>query len=254
MTSLAGRVAIVTGSGTGIGLGTAQILAERGATVIIAELDQTSGARAARALTDSGGTARFIQTDVTDPASITAMVAATVAEFGRVDILVNNVGVTIRESLETLTLEHWNRVLAINLTSMTLCVQACLPYLKASAHAAVVNLTSVNAFRTIRDMGAYPASKAAIIGLTQSMAVDLAPGIRVNAVAPGVILTDVWRNAMPDLDAAIAHRLGYIPRGRVGMPADIGKAIAFLVSDDADFITGTVLTVDGGMMSKLYSD
>lgn len=254
MNGLNDRVAIVTGSGTGIGFAAAKILAERGASVVIAEIDAQAGKQAAASLTAMGLTARFIRTDVTDLASIEAMLAETVAAFGHLDILINNVGVAIRESFDALTLDHWNGVIAVNLTSMMLCVKACLPYLRSSAHAAIVNLTSVNAQSTIAGMGAYPASKAGIIGLTHSLAVDLAPNIRVNAVAPGVILTEAWRREMSDVEAALAHRLRYIPRGRVGTPDDIGKAIAFLAGDDADFITGTVLTVDGGMMSKLYAD
>lgn len=254
MSGFRDRVAIVTGSGTGIGFAAAQVLAERSASVVIAEIDPQTGAKAAARLTAAGHSARFISTDVASEASINAMVAETASAFGRIDILINNVGVTIREPFDAMTLDHWNNVIAINLTSMMLCVKACLPYLRASPHAAIVNLTSVNAERTIPGMGAYPATKAGIVGLTRSLAVDLAPHIRVNAVAPGVILTDAWRNQMVDVDSAIAHRLGYIPRGRVGMPEDIGKAIAFLASDEADFITGTVLTVDGGMHAKLYAD
>lgn len=248
------QVAVVTGSGTGIGFAAAKEFAQRGASVVIAEIDPRSGAQAAAALIDAGFAAHFIQTDVADSASIDAMVTETAAAFGRIDILINNVGVTIREPFDSLTLEHWDRVIAINLTSMMLCVKACLPYLRASDHAAIVNLTSINAERTIPGMGAYPATKAGIIGLTHSLAVDLAPHIRVNAVAPGVILTDAWRNQMANLDGAIAHRLPYIPRGRLGTPEDVGRAIAFLASDEADFITGTVLTVDGGMHAKLYAD
>ncbi len=248
------RVAIITGSGTGIGFAAAKVLAERGASVIIAEIDPQTGEQAASSLTADGLTTRFIQTNVADAHSIDTMVAETAAAFGRIDILINNVGITIREPFDALTLDHWDSVIAINLTSVMLCVKACLPYLRASPQAAIVNLTSVNAERTIPGMGAYPATKAGIIGLTRSLAVDLAPHIRVNAVAPGVILTDAWRNQVVDLDSAIAHRRRYIPRGRVGTPEDIGRAIAFLAGDEADFITGTVLTVDGGMHAKLYAD
>lgn len=254
MNALTGRVVIVTGAGRGIGLGIARVCGQRGAKVILAELDPDSGQAAADALTAEGVDCHYIHTDVTDTDSIQAMVTETLAYYGRIDGLVNNVGITARQPFNELTPEEWNRILSINLTSMYHCVQACLPHLQASPQPAIVNITSVNAYSTIRGMGAYPATKAGIIGLTQSLAIDLAPQIRVNAVAPGVILTEMWSEQMGDVDAAIADRVRYIPRKRVGTPDDVGKAVAFLLSDDADFITGSVLRVDGGMLSQLYAE
>ncbi len=253
MTAFQDRVAIVTGGGLGIGFGTASVLAEGGATVVIAEINPEAGLRAEQQLTERGLTAHFIQTDVTDPASVDALVMLTAAQFGRIDVLVNNVGIVVRQPFDDLTLEAWNGVWSVNMTSMMLCVKACLPHLRASPHPAIVNISSINALRTIAGLGAYPATKAAIIGFTQSLAIELAPHVRVNAVAPGVIMTEMWQSQMDDLDAAIAYRLPYIPRGRIGKAADIGKAVAFLASDDADFITGTVLIVDGGQHAKLYA-
>ncbi|GIK27809.1 MAG: SDR family oxidoreductase [Chloroflexi bacterium] len=253
MTPFRDRVAIVTGGGLGIGFGTASVLAERGAAVVIAEINHEAGQRAEQALTERGLTARFIQTDVTDPASVDSLVTSTAAQFGRIDVLVNNVGIAVRQAFDALTLETWNDVWLTNMTSMMLCVKACLPHLRASSRPAIVNLSSINALRTIAGMGAYPATKAAIIGFTQSLAIDLAPHIRVNAVAPGVIMTEMWQSQMDDLESAIAYRLPYIPRGRIGEAADIGKAVAFLASDDADFITGSILIVDGGQHAKLYA-
>jgi 3-oxoacyl-[acyl-carrier protein] reductase len=149
--------------------------------------------------------------------------------------------------------DDWRRITDINLNSMFYCIRACHPHLLKSDHASIVNITSVNAFRTIKGLGAYPATKAGVIGMTQSLALDLAPRIRVNAVAPGVILTETWARQIGDVDAAMADRLRYIPRKRVGKPEDIAKAVAFLASDEADFITGAVLRVDGGMLAQLYA-
>lgn len=246
------RVAIVTGGGSGIGAGIASTLAERGARVVIAEINPTSGKACADELNQQGYQALFVHTDVSDTTSIHQMIEEAVGQYGQIDILVNNVGVAPRVDFEDLTLDAWNALLNTNLTSMFQCTQACLPQLKRSAHANIVNLTSVNASITIPRMGAYPASKAGIIGLTRSLALDLAPEIRVNAIAPGVIMTDAWR-ALGNVDEMVAHRVRYIPRRRIGTPQDIGKAVAFLASDEADFITGQVLTVDGGMTSQLYA-
>ncbi|MEM6530803.1 MAG: glucose 1-dehydrogenase, partial [Chloroflexota bacterium] len=234
------RVVVVTGAGGGIGRGIGEVLAARGAGVVIAEANPVTGAETAAMLADSGAEAQFIETDVTDVESVRSMVATAVAHFGRLDGLVNNVGVTTRQPFTNLTVGAWEHVFSINLTSMLHCVQACLPHLHVSDAPAIVNVTSVNAFSTIRGMGAYPATKAGVIGLTRSMAVDLAPRIRVNAVAPGVIMTEAWERDVEDVQQAIATRLPYIPRGRIGQPEDIGRATAFLLSRDADFITGTV--------------
>jgi NAD(P)-dependent dehydrogenase (short-subunit alcohol dehydrogenase family) len=254
MTSLRDRVVVVTGAGGGIGRGIAEVLTSRGAVVVIAESNTETGTRTANQLTENGANALFVQTDVTNPESVSHMVQQTMAHYGRLDGLVNNVGVTTRQPFEDITATEWERVFSINLTSMFHCVQACLPHLRQSDAPAIVNITSVNATATIRGMAAYPATKAGIIGLTQSLAIDLAPQIRVNAVAPGVILTEAWERDVVDLEAAIKNRLPYIPRKRVGQPQDVGKAVAFLLSDDADFITGTVLRVDGGMLVQLYAE
>lgn len=248
------RIAIVTGAAAGIGYGIAQEFLRRGAKVIIADADASAGATALKSLQSNGYDVTFSHADVTDDDSVAAMVQVAVSTYGGLDIVVNNVGITLRQSFDELTVTEWNRIVDINLTGMLRCVRAAKPHLNRSEHASILNIASVNAYQTIKGMGAYPATKAGVVGLTRSLALDLAPHIRVNAIAPGVILTDTWARQIKDLDAAIENRLRYIPRKRVGTPTDVGKAAAFLVSDDADFITGTVLRVDGGQLSQLYAE
>ena len=134
---------------------------------------------------------------------------------------------------------------------MYLMTKACLPHLRQSEGAAIVNMSSVNASVTLGGLSGYAATKAGIVGFTKSLAAELAPGIRVNAIAPGAILTEAWGDR-ENLDEVLTHRLTYIPLERMGTPEDIGRGVAFLVSNHASYITGTVLTIDGGMTSRLY--
>lgn len=248
---LNGKVAIVSGAGSGIGAATARVLAAQGASVVVAEIDQQSGKRVAAEIRAAGCDARFIVCDVREEASIKAMVDTAVGHYQQIDVLVNNAGITQVVHLDKMSPDEWDQLQSVNLRSMFLMTSACLPYLRQSEGAAIVNMSSVNASATLGGLGAYAASKAGIVGLTKSLAAELAPRIRVNAIAPGAILTAAWRDR-EDLDRVLAHRLQYIPLERMGRPEDIGMGVAFLVSDQASYITGTVLTIDGGMTSRLY--
>ena len=248
---LTNRVAIVSGSGRGIGAGIAKVLAANGAKVVLAEIDEACGNQIACEIGNGGGEAHFSACDVSDAGSIKSMLAEAINRFGKLDILVNNVGQTLIVPIDSMSQDSWDQLQSVNLRSMFLMTQACLPYLRESQNAAIVNMSSVNAAVTLGGLSAYAATKAGIVGFTKSLAAELAPGIRVNAIAPGVILTDAWQQYQA-LDQVLAHRLQYIPLERVGTPADIGEGVAFLVSDMASFITGAVLTIDGGMTSRLY--
>ena len=248
---LTNRVAIVSGSGRGIGAGVAKVLAANGAKVVLAEIDEAFGNQIAREIRDEGGEAHFSACDVRDAGSINSMMAEAINRFGKLDILVNNVGQTRIDPIDSMSQDSWDQLQSVNLRSMFLMTQACLPHLRESQNAAIVNMSSVNASVTLGGLSAYAATKAGIVGFTKSLSAELAPVIRVNAIAPGVILTDAWQQYQA-LDQVLAHRLQYIPLERVGTPADIGEGVAFLVSDMASFITGAVLTIDGGMTSRLY--
>ncbi|MDE2950646.1 MAG: SDR family NAD(P)-dependent oxidoreductase [Chloroflexota bacterium] len=245
------RVAIVSGAGSGIGAGTAKELAAQGARVIIAELDPESGAGVAAEIRAAGHEAAFVACDVREEKSIASMIEAAIRQYQKIDILVNNAGITQVVNLDMMSPEEWDQLLSVNLRSMFLMTRACLPYLRRSEGAAIVNMSSVNAWVTLGALSAYAASKAGIVGFTKSLAAELAPRIRVNAIAPGAILTDAWKDR-DKLDQVLAHRLKYIPLERMGAPKDVGQGVAFLVSDHAAYITGTVLTIDGGMTARLY--
>ena len=245
------RVAIVSGAGSGIGAATAKVLAALGARVVIAELDPESGERVAVEIRAAGYEATYVACDVREENSISAMIDAALRQCQKIDILVNNAGITQVIDMDSMSPEAWDQLQSVNLRGMFLMTRACLPHLRQSENAAIVNMSSVNASVTLGGLSAYAASKAGIVGFTKSLAAELAPRIRVNAIAPGAILTEAWRDR-DNFDQVLAHRLKYIPLERMGAPEDIGQGVAFLVSEHASYITGTVLTIDGGMTSRLY--
>lgn len=249
----AGKVIVVTGAGTGIGLGIARRLAAEGGAVVIAELNAESGTAAAAQINAQGGQARFVQTDVTDEASVTAMTAAAVDWYGRLDVLVNNAGASPRKRLADMTTRDWHAILDLNLTGQYLCAQHAIPHLRAQSGANIVNIASLHAYATVPGLAAYAAAKGGVVALTGSMAIEYAP-VRVNGVAPGVIETEAWFAAVGDVEAARRQRLGFHPVGRLGTVEDIAAAVSFLACDEAAFITGQTLRVDGGLLTILYRD
>lgn len=243
--NLAGKCAIVTGGSRGIGRAVVLELARRGANIVFSYAGNAAAAEETRASAAALGVeVRAVKADATDPAAAPALVDAA-KELGGVDILVNNAGITRDKLAARMSAEDFEAVIATNLTGAFLMTKAVLrPMMRARA-GAIVNLSSVVGLRGNAGQANYAASKAGLIGLTKSIAREVAgAGIRVNAVAPGFIATDMT-DAMPE--AAREATLAQIPAGRLGAPEDVAHAIAFLVSDDAAYITGQVLAIDGGM-------
>jgi 2-deoxy-D-gluconate 3-dehydrogenase len=247
MFDLTGRVALVTGGNGGIGLGMATGLAKAGATVMVAGRNGAKNDAAVAGLRALGAKAESIAVDVTDPASITAMVEETAKRMGRLDILVNNAGTNIRNRPETYKLEDWHSIINTNLTSGMLASQAAYPYLKAHGCGRVINNGSMLSIFGLPLHVAYGASKGGVVQMTKSTAVAwAADGITVNVILPGWIDTDLTRKARQDMAGLNDNVLARTPSKRWGEPGDFEGVAAFLASDAAAFITGVAIPVDGG--------
>jgi NAD(P)-dependent dehydrogenase (short-subunit alcohol dehydrogenase family) len=250
LAGLAGRVAVVTGSSQGIGRGIAERLAAEGCRLVINGLDDGRPEAVAAALRATGAEAVAAPGDVGQAETARRVLETAVGELGGVDVLVNNAGWAepISHLLE-MTDEHWDTVLRTNLRSVFLFTRRAAGVMVDQGRGgAIVSISSWGAVRAHRAMAAYDASKAGIEALTRTAAIDLAPfGIRVNAVGPGVVHTEGSIAQSPD---ALAARARPIPLGRLGMPGDVAAAVAFLASDEAGYVTGQVLYVDGGMAAQ----
>jgi 3-oxoacyl-[acyl-carrier protein] reductase len=245
--SIAGKVAVVTGSGQGIGRGYAQGLADAGAKIVVADLNEEKGATAAKELASGGTEAIFVHTDISSEESTLAMAAAATEQFGGVDILVNNAAFfegLPSDSIEEMPMERWNKVLAVNLTGPLLVTRAVVPSMRARGGGVIVNQTSTVAWINTPMRIHYAVSKAALIPMTKSMARELGKDkIRVNAIAPGPINTD----ALAGLPQEVIERLKSqmcIPK--IGEPEDLVGALLFLVSDQSAWMSGQTIVVDGG--------
>ena len=247
---LTGRVAVVTGGNGGIGLGMAKGLAAAGAAVVVAARNPEKGAAAVTALAASGARSAFIGVDVTDEASCRAMIQQTVARFGRVDILLNNAGTSIRKPAESYSAAEWQQVLDTNLTGAFFCSQAVHPSMKDGGGGKIINIGSMMSIFGAGYAAPYAASKGALVQLTKSLAVAWAKdNIQVNAVLPGWIDTDLTRAARREVPGLHDRVLARTPAGRWGAPEDLAGIAVFLAAPAADFVTGAAIPVDGGFSS-----
>ena len=244
------RVAIVTGAGQGIGAATARRLAAQGATVFLFERNARAGAATADSITAEGGRALAVDCDVSSRASVEAAVNAVVAECGRIDVLVNNAGITRDNLLFKLSDEDWSTVLNVNLTSVFLMCRAAQQHMVAATYGRIVNLSSRSALGN-RGQANYAAAKAGIQGLTATLAIELGPfNVTVNAVAPGYIATPMTAATAERVGATVEQHQQEVaertPLRRVGQPDEVAAVIVFLASDDASYVSGQTVYVNGG--------
>jgi NAD(P)-dependent dehydrogenase (short-subunit alcohol dehydrogenase family) len=248
-----GRVAVITGAGNGIGAACARVFAASGAKVALWDVDEAAARSLAQALGDAAS-ALALRCDVARRGDVEAAVAATVAAFGRIDILVNNAGIFRAADFLEITEEDWDAVIGVNLKGAFLVGQAVARVMAKNGGGAIVNMSSVNGVMAIPTIASYNASKGGINQLTRAMALALADrGIRVNAVAPGTIATELARQAVLGSAEAAARILGRTPLRRLGEPAEVAAVCAFLASDAASYLTGEIIVVDGGRLALNYT-
>lgn len=245
------KVALITGGASGIGRATAELFVREGARVAVADYSKDGGQDTVKAIKEAGGDAMFTPVDVSDSAQVTRMVDAVLQAYGRIDILFNGAGILHYGTVLDTDEQAWNRVLSINLTGTYLCCRTVLPHMIRQGGGSIINVAStVGAHDACANAVAYVTSKGGVTLFTRAMAIDHAKqGVRVNALVPGATDTPMIRNAIaPEALEALAASH---PIGRLGRPEELAKAVLFLASDDASFVTGTAMYVDGGQTAKI---
>jgi NAD(P)-dependent dehydrogenase (short-subunit alcohol dehydrogenase family) len=245
------KVALVTGGASGIGRATALTFAREGAKLVIADMNEEGGQQTVHMLTEQGGEAIFVRTDVSKAVEVQALISTVVETYGRLDCAHNNAGISGGGRARTAEYaeDTWHQVIAVNLTGVWFCMKYEIPQMLSQGSGAIVNTASVAGLIGGRGLAAYVASKHGVVGLTKTAALEYAQqGIRVNCVCPGVIQTPMTERALSDpaLKAQITAR----PIGRVGTPEEVAEAVVWLCSDAASFVTGHTMTVDGGYVAQ----
>jgi NAD(P)-dependent dehydrogenase (short-subunit alcohol dehydrogenase family) len=252
------KVVLITGGGVGIGRATAIHFGKEGGKVAINSLTSAHGVETLRRLKDIGGEGLYVQGDVSKAADARRIVEETIKAYGRLDILVNNAGITIPGRVDTTSEEDWDRTMSVNLKGVFLVSKYAIPEMRNAGGGVIVNISSVIALKGAKDRGAYAASKGGVLALTRAMAADhLSDNIRVNCVCPGSTDTPLVEKLIHSFADPVKARLDLIeriPGGRLGRPEEIAAAILFLASEEASFINGESITVDGGKSSLIAKD
>ena len=246
-----GRVALITGSSSGIGRACAQAMGALGAKIVVADLDSSGGHDTVKHITERGGEAIFVHTDVTNAESVDHLVSETLDTFGRLDYAVNNAGIGATGMIHEFPEELWDRVLAVNLRGVFLCMKYELRHMIVARAGVIVNIASAAGIVAMQESGPYTASKHGVVGLTKVAALQYAEmGIRVNAICPAYIRTSMTGVA-GGFDTSVEERLGPLhPVGRMGSPDEVAGMVQYLCSDQAAFVTGSALLIDGGYTAR----
>ena len=247
---LEGQVAWIGGGASGIGEGVAELFAEEGSRVVVADVQAGMGQSLVERIQERGGEALFIETDVGKEAQVSASIAETVEHFGKLTAIVNSAAIVKPGFLHELSEEDWDQLMSVNVKGMFLSIKHGIPHLRKNNRSYMVNIASISSFVAQADTPAYTTSKYAVLGLSRSIALDYAAdGLRCNAVCPGITVTPLLRHHMGqdgNFESALQDRLTRVPTGTAMFPADVAKAVRFFACEDSAGITGTSLVVDGG--------
>jgi NAD(P)-dependent dehydrogenase (short-subunit alcohol dehydrogenase family) len=248
MTDFAGKVALVTGSGRGLGRACAQIFAREGASVVVAEIDAVSGAETVRLIRDAGGKATSVRADISKSADVQAMVQAAVDTYGGLDCAINNAVCNIqRQPLAEISEEDWQRALAVNFTGVFLCMKYEIRAMLTRGSGAIVNIGSGNEHTAMPGLSWYLGAKQGVYGMTKNSALDYgAKGIRINAVGPGPMWTPALRETAATIPHHLDNHIAHVPLGRIAEPEEVAEAAVWLCSSAASYVLGHTMSVDGG--------
>lgn len=250
MGRLDGRVSLVTGASRGIGRAIALEMAKEGAKIIGNATTSSSLSGLEKELDELGADYVMIPADLSTADGCLSLIKAAAESMGRIDILVNNAGINIVKNIEAITLQDWESVINVNLRAPFLCSKYASELMKKQRYGRIINIASIASFVSMPGRSAYNSSKAGILGLTRTLAIELAPyGVTVNAIAPGLVETDMLRERIAEGSLRLEELLRRVPLGRLGRPEDIARTAVFLASEDSSYITGQVIVVDGGFLA-----